>query len=263
MRRLNFKNEKHLNKVENIVTNFAVNKKEDSKQAELTIYGYIGESWYDDATSAKQVNDALATLDGYDLTINLNSGGGSVFDGISIYNRLKNHNGKVTVSVDGYACSAASIIMLAGDERIMQNGSLVMIHEASSWVIGNKRDMRKEADLLEKIEDSIVDIYEQHTSLSREDLKELMDAETWFNGLEALEKGFATSYNSNKKDDKDSEIENLRKELAEIKNAIKGGNIQTNENTVTNEINSVTIDVKENKKENVNPFLNYLKSEGK
>ena len=263
MRRLNFKNEKHLNKVENIVKNFAVKAKEDSKQAELTIYGYIGESYYDDSTSAKQVDEALSNLEGYDLHINLNSGGGSVFDGISIYNRLKNHDGKVTVSVDGYACSAASIIMLAGDEVIMQNGALAMIHEASSWVIGNKRDMRKEADLLEKIEDSIVDIYAENTSLSREELRSMMDEETWFNGEEAVKYGFATSYNSNKKDDKDAEIENLRKELAEIKNAIKGGNIEPNENTVTNEINSVTIDVKENKKENVNPFLNYLKSEGK
>ena len=263
MRQLNFKNEKHLNNIEKIVTNFAVNKKEDSKEAEITIYGYIGDGWNDDATSDKQVDEALANLDGYDLTINLNSGGGSVFHGISIYNRLKNHNGKVTVSVDGYACSAASIIMLAGDERIMQSGSLVMIHEASSWTMGNKRHMRKEADLLEKIEDNIVNIYEQYTSLSREELKELIEAETWFNGEEAVKYGFATSYNSNKKDDKDEEIENLRKELAEIKNAIKGGNIQKNENIVTNEINSVTIDVKENKKENANPFLNYLKSEGK
>lgn len=192
-RKFGFKNQAYNEKLSSIPHNFGVAHDDEQGITTLTIYGDIGESWWWDSTSAVDVDNALKNAGKNDLVIKLNSPGGSAFDGIAIYNRLKDHEGKVTIHIDGWACSAASVIAMAGDEVIMGAGAMLMIHEASNIVWGNKGDFRSEADLLEKLEDGIIDIYMTKANVSREDIREKVDAETWFSANEAVEIGFATS----------------------------------------------------------------------
>ncbi|MBO1005613.1 head maturation protease, ClpP-related [Pseudogracilibacillus auburnensis] len=186
-----FKNQKYVEQLKKIPQNFKVEHDEENKVTEITIYGVIGSSWWSESFSANDIDKALNKAGDNDIVINLNSPGGDAFDGISIFNRLKRHNGKVTIHVDGWACSAASIIAMAGDEIVMELGSMMMIHEASNIVWGTKRDMRKEADVLEELEEGVIDIYSTKALIQREDIREKMDAETWMSAKTAVELGFA------------------------------------------------------------------------
>lgn len=187
-----FKNQKYVEQLQAIPQNFKAVHNEDTKTSEITIYGVIGTSWWQDSFSAKDINDAIIAAGSNDIIINLNSPGGDAFDGIAIYNRLRRHEGKVTVHVDGWACSAASVFPMAADEVIMGLGSMMMIHEASNIVWGTKTDMRKEADVLDELEEGIIDIYMTKANVSREEIREKVDAETWFSAKRAVEIGFAT-----------------------------------------------------------------------
>ncbi|HHY72695.1 MAG TPA: Clp protease ClpP [Bacillus bacterium] len=187
-----FKNQSYVEQLKNIPQKFNVVHNEETKTTNITIYGVIGYSWWDESFSATDIDNALNEAGSNDIVINLNSPGGDAFDGISIFNRLKRHEGKVTIHVDGWACSAASVIAMAADELIMGLGSMMMIHEASNIVWGTKTDMRKEADVLEELEEGIIDIYMTKANVSREDIREKMDAETWFSAKKAVEIGFAS-----------------------------------------------------------------------
>ncbi|VXC07933.1 ATP-dependent Clp protease proteolytic subunit [Bacillus sp. 349Y] len=224
MRMLKFKNEKYMEQLKKIPHNFAVSHDEEKKESTITIYGIIGDSWWDDSTSASDVDSALKSAGSNDLVVHLNSPGGDASDGIAIYNRLKNHAGKVTVYVDGWACSAASVIAMAADELIMGAGSMLMIHEASTIVWGTKKNFRKEADLLEKLEDGIIDIYMTKSKVDREDIKSKVDEETWFSANEAIEIGFATpSSTTTSTDDEENE------EITQLKNQVKSMQNQLDE----------------------------------
>jgi ATP-dependent protease ClpP protease subunit len=201
--------------LEKIERKFEVNYDEATNKTEITIYGVIGDSWWDDSVSAADIDKALKDAKG-EIVIHLNSPGGDAFDGIAIYNRLKQYNGKVTIYVDGWACSAASIIAMAADELIMGLGAMMMIHEAWTIVWGTKKDLRKEADVLEKLENSIIDIYMTKANVSREEIRRMVDDETWFSAQEAVNIGFATSII----DDKDKEIANLRAQLAAVQSEL-------------------------------------------
>lgn len=211
-----FKNQKYIEQLKEIPQKFNVEHNDETNATEITIYGVIGESWFGDSFSANDIDQALKSAGDNDVIINLNSPGGDAFDGIAIYNRLKRHNGKVTVKIDGWACSAASIIAMAGDEVIMGLGSMMMIHEASSLVWGSKTDMRKEADVLEELEKGIIDIYMTRANVSREEIKEKLDAETWFSAERALEIGFADEAEKN-----EEETERTKEEKQEILNELQ------------------------------------------
>lgn len=186
-----FKNQKYTEQLKEIPQKFNVKHNEEEKTTNITIYGVIGNSWFGDSFSASDIDKALNDAGENDVIINLNSPGGDAFDGISIFNRLKRHNGKVTIHVDGWACSAASIIAMAADELVMELGSMMMIHEAGSIVWGSKKDMRKEADVLEELEEGIIDIYNTKSQISRDEIREKVDAETWMSAKTAVELGFA------------------------------------------------------------------------
>lgn len=186
-----YKNQTYVDRLMQIPQKFNVVHNEEEKKTEITIYGVIGFSWWDDYISANDIDKALKEAGDNDIVINLNSPGGDVFDGISIYNRLKRHSSKVTIYVDGWACSAASVIAMAADELIMGLGSMFMYHEASNIVWGTKTDMRKEADVLYELEEGIIDIYMTKTKLSREEVRANLDAETWLSAKKAVEQGFA------------------------------------------------------------------------
>jgi ATP-dependent Clp protease protease subunit len=172
--------------------------KANGKRGEIYIYEDIGEGWFGGIT-AKSFSDSMKELGKVDaLDIYINSAGGSVFDGIAIYNQIKRFSGEKIVHVDGIAASIASVIAMAGDEvRIAENG-MIMIHKPWGMSVGTADDMRKYADSLDKVNETILDTYVAKTGKDKAMLSGLMDAETWLNANEALELGFATSKTDSK-----------------------------------------------------------------
>jgi len=159
--------------------------------AELLIYSEIGDSFWGDGVTAKQFSADLKTvIDAKTLNVRINSPGGSVFEGTAIYNQLKRFPGNVVVDIDGLAASIASVIALAGNEVRMASNALYMIHDPSGIVMGSAEDMRKMADTLDLVRDTIVGVYHGKTQLSQDDLAALMTAETWMGAEEAKAKGF-------------------------------------------------------------------------
>ncbi|WP_226677209.1 head maturation protease, ClpP-related [Mesobacillus jeotgali] len=223
MRFMKFKNEQYKDQLRKIPHNFAVVHDEENKESTLTIYGVIGDSWWYESTSASDIDKAIAEAGSNNLMVHLNSPGGDAFDGIAIYNRLMNHkskhNAKVTIHVDGWACSAASVIAMAADDLIMGIGAMLMIHEASNIVWGTKGSMRKEADLLEKLEDGIIDAYMTKANVSREEIRDMVDSETWFSASEAVEIGFATAATA-KEDDASGELAQLKAQMQSMQNEL-------------------------------------------
>lgn len=157
----------------------------DDEQA--WIYEWIGEP----AASPNAFKNELKEFKGKDLTVWIDSYGGSVFAGASIYNALKEHNGKVTVKVDSKAMSAASVIAMAGDEILMSPTALLMIHNPLTGMYGDMHDMRKVADVLDQVKESIINAYTAKTGRSREDIASMMDDETWMSANVAVKEGFA------------------------------------------------------------------------
>jgi ATP-dependent Clp endopeptidase proteolytic subunit ClpP len=160
--------------------------------AELVIYGSIGHSFFEDGITAKMVSDALKDLDPTvkDIVVRVNSPGGCVFEGVAIYNRLKQHKAKVTVYVDGLAASIASIIALAGDEVIMGEGALYMIHLPWTWAAGNRNDLDNTINRLLDVEEQLISIYAKKSKMDRSEIKSLLEKETWMDATQAMELGF-------------------------------------------------------------------------
>lgn len=163
---------------------------QSGKIATISIYGEIGGA--DGINAGELVQKIEAMHDVSEITVYINSYGGEVKEGIAIYNALKRHPAKIRTVCDGFACSIASVIFMAGDVRVMNEASMLMIHNAWSCVAGNSAELRKQADDLEKITQLSIEAYRAGTSMAVEDIKAMMDAETWILPDEALEKGFAT-----------------------------------------------------------------------
>jgi ATP-dependent Clp protease, protease subunit len=219
-----YKNEKY-NHLATVSHQFKAEAAEDTEAIELTIYGDIGESWWYDSTSAKDIEEALKGITANSIIVRLNSPGGDVFDGIAIYNQLKNHLAKVTVYVDGLAASAASLIAMAADELIMNTGSMLMIHEASTWAWGTKHDIRKTLNALEGIDKSIADIYMTRFQGDRSEIEQMITNETWFTASEAVEVGLADRVNEVVKEDETEEVDSedfKNSVLTRIRNKSKG-----------------------------------------
>ena len=181
--------------------NFLNFKKISETETEMYVYGDIRkkniiERWLDlptESTDAFTLKDALNVVDTPNLTVRINSYGGSVSEGLAIYSLLSDFKGNLKTIVDGFACSAASIIFMAGKERVVPENGLLMIHNAWSETRGDSNAMRKAAEDLEKITQPSLNIYKNKTNLSEEEIKEKMDRETWITSKEAFEWGFSTS----------------------------------------------------------------------
>jgi len=145
---------------------------------EIFIYDEIGPSWFG-MDSADDLVRALTLLGEGPISVRINSPGGSVFEGYGMYNNLKRHKGKVTTYNDGLAASAASVVFLAGEERVMTSLSMVMIHEASTIVWGNADDLLKTADLLDKINSQLADVYAEISGVDKAEILQMMEDETW------------------------------------------------------------------------------------
>lgn len=170
-------------------------------EATINIFGDITseagkKDWFGDeidGMSAKSLSRELEAIGEVSkINVYINSYGGEVAEGLAIYNALKRHKAKVVTHCDGFAASIASVIFMAGDERVMSESSLLMIHNAWTMAIGNSAELRKQADDLEKITQASVEAYKAHSTLSEKEIKKLMDNETWILPSEALEYGFAT-----------------------------------------------------------------------
>lgn len=178
---------------------------EDAGTLELYIYGDVeGDSqnfWTGEVirseTSAKALRDALAEYpDAKEIAIYINSAGGSVTEGTAIYNQLKRHSAHKTVYVDGFACSIASVIAMAGDTVIMPRNTMMMIHNMSWGIFGNAAELRKSADDLDAINEAGMAAYLQKAGdkLDAGKLKEMCDAETWLTAAQCMELGLADQY---------------------------------------------------------------------
>lgn len=167
-------------------------KNRGAGRGEVWLYGPVGEDFWGGGVSARTFQKELSALGNVDeISLHINSEGGSVFDGLAIYNLLKNHKARVVVDIDGWAASIASVIALAGDEiRIAGNGWM-MIHNPSGATYGDSAEMRKTADLLDQIKGSLVDTYVARTGNKSADVQGWMDDETWFDARTAVERGFA------------------------------------------------------------------------
>lgn len=175
---------------------FALTINETETEANLSIYGDITSwEWFESDVSSYTLSKQLEALPSTIAKVNvyINSYGGEVAEGLAIYNALKRHKAKVVTYCDGFACSIASVIFMAGDERVMSNASLLMIHNAWTFVQGNSKELRKQADDLDVITQASVNAYMSSVNITEEELKRMLDNETWLASAEALEKGFATS----------------------------------------------------------------------
>lgn len=177
----------------------------DELSADLHIMGDIrqGNIWdsFDDSGDAKarktdslDMTRALENLPSTvsDINVHINSYGGEVAEGLAIYNALKAHPAKVTTICEGFACSIASVVFMAGDERIMRDSSMLMIHNPSLYASGTAEELRRVADGLDAIREASITAYMAHATVDRSEIVALMDAETWITPQRAIEMGLAT-----------------------------------------------------------------------
>ncbi len=201
---------------------------QDEKEAQIYIYGDITSwPWYETDVSSYTLAQQLSTLGEVEtIHVYINSYGGEVAEGLAIYNALKRHKAKVITYVDGFACSIASVIFAAGDERIVSNSSLLMIHDAWTWAAGNAEELRKAAGDLDIITQAAVNAYLEIVNITEKEVNKLMDAESWIPPQDALAKGFATSIVNNTASNKVSQSSRM-----EIFNLLMGmrKNVPTNE----------------------------------
>lgn len=168
---------------------------EDDADRTISIYDVIGtDYWTGDGVTAKRVAGALRAMGKGPVTVNINSPGGDVFEGLAIYNLLREHSGEVTVKVLGLAASAASIIAMAGDTVQIARAGFLMIHNCWVMAVGNRNDLADVAAQLEPIDLAMAGIYAAHTGDDIKAMGKLMDAETWIGGQAAVDGGFADDF---------------------------------------------------------------------
>lgn len=165
---------------------------DDQAPATISILDVIGEDWWTGGgVSAKRIGAALRSIGKRDVVVDINSPGGDYFEGLAIYELFRQHPAKVTVRILGLAASAASVIAMAGDETLIARSGCLMIH--NTWVLaaGDRNAFREVADWLEPFDRTAVDIYAARTGIATAELTTMLDKETWINGRDAVDQGFA------------------------------------------------------------------------
>lgn len=164
----------------------------DSSGSVLYLDGPIAsETWWGDEVTPQDFRNELKKMAGNKLTVVINSPGGDVWAGVSIHDALKDLDAEVTVKVSGVAASIASVVAMAGDKIVMTPGSTMMIHRASMLAIGSADDLEKAIEMLQTVEEGIVNIYAERTGKPVDEIKQLMEDETWMSAEKAVELGFA------------------------------------------------------------------------
>jgi len=162
----------------------------DDEDRTISIYDVIGYDWWTgEGVTTKRIAGALRSLGAGPVTVNVNSPGGDMFEGLSIYNLLREHQGEITVKVLGLAASAASVVAMAGDKVQIARAGFLMIHNC--WVLaqGNRHDLREFADTMEPFDAAMADIYAARSGLDLAEVQRQMDGETWIGGSQAIEQG--------------------------------------------------------------------------
>lgn len=158
----------------------------------ISVYDVIGQDyWSGDGVTAKRIAGALRSMGKGPVTVNVNSPGGDMFEGLAIYNLLREHDGEVTVKVLGLAASAASIIAMAGDTVQIARAGFLMVHNAWVMAIGNRNDLQEIAATLKPFDDAMAGVYAARTGQDVKSMAKLMDKESWIGGEAAVEDGFA------------------------------------------------------------------------
>ena len=186
----------------------------------ISMYEPIGENWDGTGVTAKRISAALRSIGQRDIKVNINSPGGDFFEGVAIYNLLREHKAKVTINVMGLAASAASVIAMAGDEILMGDGAFLMIHNAWAVAIGNRHDMRDSADRLEPFDRAMAEVYASRTGMKVEEAAALMDKETWIGAAQAVEDGFATGLLQRESITQDTKAQGNKRALAMVEAAM-------------------------------------------
>lgn len=169
--------------------------KNQKGEGEITLFDEIGGFF---GVTAKDFDDGLKGLKGVKtIRVRVNSPGGSVFEGLAMYNMLLNHKAEIITQVEGVAASAASLVTMAGNRIVMAESSWIMIHNPMAMAMGTATEMRETADLLDQHETTLRKIYTDRTGLTDEEVDEMMEAETWMNGEDAKAKGFADEVTEN------------------------------------------------------------------
>lgn len=175
-------------------------KKVSKDRGEILLYGLIGQDWFGDGNSSKGfAKDLKALGDVKTIDLRIDSEGGDVFTGKAIYSLLRDHGATVAVHVDGLAASAASFVAMAGNSIEMAEGAFMMIHDCWSFAIGNAAELRKTANLLDKVNDTIIEVYVARTNAKETDVKKWMADETWMTAKECKKRGFCDAINENLK----------------------------------------------------------------
>ncbi|EPT2829178.1 TPA: Clp protease ClpP [Klebsiella quasipneumoniae subsp. similipneumoniae] len=159
----------------------------------ISVFDVIGQDYWGEGITAKRIAGALRAMNGADVTVNINSPGGDMFEGLAIYNLLREYEGHVTVKVLGIAASAASIIAMAGDDIQIGRGAFLMIHNCWVYAMGNRHDFAELAQSLEPFDTAMADIYAARSGLDIAAVQKLMDAESYIGGSDAVAKGLADS----------------------------------------------------------------------
>ncbi|MGT2427901.1 head maturation protease, ClpP-related [Cupriavidus basilensis] len=188
----------------------------DDGAATISIYDSIGDNWEGTGITAKRISAALRNIGAREVTVNVNSPGGDFFEGVAIYNLLREHKAKVTVNVMGIAASAASVITMAGDEIRMGDGAFLMIHNAWAVAIGNRYDMTAAAAMLAPFDAAMAKVYSQRAGISEADVAAMMDKETWIGAEQAVEEGFATGLLDSAQINKNTSASGNKKAMALI-----------------------------------------------
>lgn len=163
-----------------------------ANKAEILIYDEIGEDFWGDGISSKSFTEELAKIpDSVNLIdVRINSPGGSVFEGYTIYNRLKQHKAEIHVHIDGMAASIASVIALAGDKIFMAETSQMMIHKPMVCACGNSDELLKMVDMLDNIENQIIKVYREKTGIDFFEIQQMMKEDFWILPEAAIDMGF-------------------------------------------------------------------------
>ena len=187
----------------------------DEGDSSISIYGPIGATWDGSGVTVNRIAAALRSIGASKpVTVNVNSPGGDFFEGVAIYNALREHKAKVTVNVMGLAASAASVIAMAGDEINIGEGSFLMIHNAWAVAIGNRHDMIEAAAYLEPFDAEMAALYSNRSGQDVESIVKMMDDETWIGSARAIEDGFADGTLSRDFISEDANAASDRKALA-------------------------------------------------
>lgn len=171
-----------------------------AKAADIYVYGVIGGDWFGDGATASQFAKDLKALGSVSsIDLHLDSEGGSVQDAQAMYTLLVSHPAKVTTHIDGWACSAASFLAMAGEEILIGEGGMFMIHNARMLAFGEAEDLERGAALLRTTNQTILQKYVDRTGLPADKVEAWMDAETWWTGKEAVDAGFCDKVVANLK----------------------------------------------------------------